>query len=93
MPDSSRRCSGFSLHHRRRRGVSRLVLLRDGVPVASSQPVATAALGAWMRRYDIPFTGLVRTGWVPTEDQWPAILLKWFPDHGELDPARQAADC
>lgn len=60
--------------------MSRLILLRDGAPLAASQPVATRDLASWMRRYDIPFTGLVRTGWAPTEDHWPAIIRKWFPD-------------
>jgi hypothetical protein len=63
-----------------------LILLRDGAPVAASQPVRTAALAEWMRRYEIPFTGLVRTGWTPTNDQWPAVLMKWFPD--QVDPER-----
>jgi hypothetical protein len=71
---------GYALHHERRKGVSRLVLLRDGAPLAASQPVATRELAAWMRRYDIPFTGLIRTGWAPTDEQWPAILRKWFPN-------------
>jgi hypothetical protein len=70
----------YSLHHARKRGMSRLILLRGGAPVAASKPVRTDDLVEWMRRYSIPFTGLVRTGWVPAGDQWTAILLKWFPD-------------
>jgi hypothetical protein len=80
MTERSTAPRGYALHHERRGGLSRLILLRDGTPLAASQPVTTRELAAWMRRYDVPFTGLVRTGWAPADDQWPAILRKWFPD-------------
>jgi hypothetical protein len=80
MTERSTPPCGYALHHERRRGLSRLILLRDGVPLGASQTVSTRELAAWMRRYDVPFTGLVRTGWAPGQEQWPAILKKWFPD-------------
>jgi hypothetical protein len=60
--------------------MSRLILMRGNVPVAVSQRVPTQDLAAWMRRYEVPFSGLIRTGWAPGDDQWTAIFRKWFPD-------------
>ena len=72
--------SRYALHHERKGRLSRLVLLDGGRPAAASSRVPTDEVAQWMRRYDIPFTGLLRTGWKPTGDQWVAICRKWFPD-------------
>ena len=72
--------SRYALLHERKGRLSRLVLLDQGKPVAASSRVPTDVVAQWMRRYDIPFTGLLRTGWKPTGDQWVAICRKWFPD-------------
>jgi hypothetical protein len=74
--------SRYALHHERRGRLSRLVLLDRGRPIAASSRVPTDEVAQWMRRYDIPFSGLLRTGWKPTGDQWVAICRKWFPDIG-----------
>lgn len=74
--------SRYALHHERKGRLSRLVLLDRGRPVAVSSRVPTDEVAQWMRRYDIPFTGLLRTGWKPTGDQWVAVCRKWFPEIG-----------
>jgi hypothetical protein len=75
----------YRLVHEHKRGTSRLILLRGTAPVAASQPVRTEELEQWMRRYEVPFTGLLRTGWTPHADQWTAILRRWFPDLDQRD--------
>ena len=72
--------SRYAFQHERKGRLSPLVLLDQGRPVAASSRVPTDEVAQWMRRYDIPFTGLLRTGWTPTGDQWVAICRKWFPD-------------
>jgi hypothetical protein len=86
----SKRCVlAYRLHHERKGRTSRLILMRGRTPLAASQPVTTDYLVEWMQRYEVPFTGLVRTGWMPTEDQWVAILRKWFPDFSPPPSERQ----
>jgi hypothetical protein len=72
--------SRYTLLHERKGRLSRLVLLDRERPVAASSRLPTEEVAQWMRRYDIPFTGLLRTGWNPTGDQWAAICRKWFPE-------------